>query len=310
MADHDVDLFVIGAGSGGVRAARIASSYGAKVMAAEEFRVGGTCVIRGCVPKKLLVYAARFAHDFEDAKGFGWSAEPTFSWQTLIANKDREITRLEAAYSSTLERFKVNVVKSRAVIEDAHTVRLATGARVRAETILIATGGWPHMGPNIPGLEHAISSNEALDLKELPQAHPDPGRRLHRARVRLHLRRPRQQGDGRLSRREHPARLRRRYPRASALRNAGARHHRHLWPDRRRDRAGRRRVPHDAVGRQHGGGRQGDVRHRPAPQYHGARLRKCRPAMPRAWRHRGRRIFAHRRCRTSMPSATSPTAST
>ncbi|MDP2411442.1 MAG: glutathione-disulfide reductase [Pseudolabrys sp.] len=170
MADHDVDLFVIGAGSGGVRAARIASSYGAKVMVAEEFRVGGTCVIRGCVPKKLLVYAARFAHDFEDAKGFGWSgAEPTFSWQTLIANKDREITRLEAAYNSTLERFKVNVVKTRAVIEDAHTVRLATGARVRAETILIATGGWPHMGPNIPGLEHAISSNEALDLKELPE---------------------------------------------------------------------------------------------------------------------------------------------
>ncbi len=169
MADHDVDLFVIGAGSGGVRAARIASSYGAKVMAAEEFRVGGTCVIRGCVPKKLLVYAARFAHDFEDAKGFGWSAEPTFSWQTLIANKDREITRLEAAYSSTLERFKVQVVKTRAVIEDAHTVRLATGARVHAETILIATGGWPHMGPNIPGIEHAISSNEALDLRELPK---------------------------------------------------------------------------------------------------------------------------------------------
>ena len=169
MADHDVDLFVIGAGSGGVRAARIASSYGAKVMAAEEFRVGGTCVIRGCVPKKLLVYAARFAHDFEDAKGFGWSAEPTFSWQTLIANKDREITRLEAAYSSTLERFKVQVVKTRAVIEDAHTVRLATGARVHAETILIATGGWPHMGPNIPGIEHAISSNEALDLRGLPK---------------------------------------------------------------------------------------------------------------------------------------------
>ncbi|MBI1201519.1 MAG: glutathione-disulfide reductase [Rhodopseudomonas sp.] len=171
MPDKDVDLFVIGAGSGGVRAARIASSYGARVTVAEEYRVGGTCVIRGCVPKKLLVYASRFSHEFEDAAGFGWHVpvEPTFSWPTLIANKDREIDRLEAAYVSTLERFKVNLVRSRAVLEDPHTVRLADGSRVRAETILIATGGWPHMGPKIPGVEHAISSNEALDLTELPK---------------------------------------------------------------------------------------------------------------------------------------------
>ena len=170
MADHDVDLFVIGAGSGGVRAARIASSYGARVMVAEEFRVGGTCVIRGCVPKKLLVYASRFSHEFEDAAGFGWHVpEPTFNWQTLIANKDREIDRLEAAYVTTLERFKVNLVRSSAVLEDANTVRLATGASVRAETILIATGGWPHLGPKIPGLEHAISSNEALHLEHFPE---------------------------------------------------------------------------------------------------------------------------------------------
>ena len=171
MADHDVDLFVIGAGSGGVRAARIASSYGARVMVAEEFRVGGTCVIRGCVPKKLLVYASRFSHEFEDAAGFGWTipTAPTFSWHTLIANKDREIDRLDAAYVSTLERYKVNLVRSRAVIEDAHTVRLSSGVKVRAETILIATGGWPHMGPKIPGVEHAISSNEAFHLTELPK---------------------------------------------------------------------------------------------------------------------------------------------
>ncbi len=170
MADFDADLFVIGAGSGGVRAARIASSYGARVMIAEEFRVGGTCVIRGCVPKKLLVYASRFAAEFEDAVGYGWTVgETSFSWPTLIANKDREITRLEAAYTSTLERYKVQLVKSRAVIEDAHTVRLtADGRRITAKTILIATGGWPHMGPKIPGLEHAISSNEAFHLKELP----------------------------------------------------------------------------------------------------------------------------------------------
>src|SRR6185295_18918410 len=170
MADHDVDLFVIGAGSGGVRAARIASGYGARVMIAEEFRVGGTCVIRGCVPKKLLVYASRFSHEFEDAAGYGWTVpDPTFHWSALIANKDREIARLEAAYITTLERYNVKLVKSRAVLEDAHTVRLASGARIGAETVLIATGGWPHMGPAIPGIEHAISSNEAFHLPDLPK---------------------------------------------------------------------------------------------------------------------------------------------
>src|SRR5689334_24461720 len=170
MADHDLDLFVIGAGSGGVRAARIAASHGARVMAAEEYRVGGTCVIRGCVPKKLLVYASRFSHEFEDAAGYGWSVpDRTFHWPSLIANKDREIARLEAAYIATLERYKVALVKSRAVLEDAHTVRLATGGSVRAKTILISTGAWPHMGPSIPGREHAISSNEAFHLPELPR---------------------------------------------------------------------------------------------------------------------------------------------
>ena len=169
MANHDVDLFVIGAGSGGVRAARVAASYGARVMIAEEYRVGGTCVIRGCVPKKLLVYASRFSHEFEDAAGYGWTVpEPTFHWPALIANKDREIARLEAAYIGTLERFNVTLIKSRAAIEDAHTVRLATGARVSAETILVSTGAWPHFGPNIPGLKHAISSNEAFHLPQLP----------------------------------------------------------------------------------------------------------------------------------------------
>ena len=171
MSDFDVDLFVIGAGSGGVRAARIAGGYGARVMVAEEFRFGGTCVIRGCVPKKLLVYASRFSHEFEDAAGYGWTVpEPTFDWPTLIANKDREIARLEAAYIATLERSKVEMVRSRAVIEDQHTVRLLKDGRtVRAKTILIATGGWPHMGPAIPGLEHVISSNEALHLDALPK---------------------------------------------------------------------------------------------------------------------------------------------
>ena len=171
MSDQEVDLFVIGAGSGGVRAARIAAGYGAKVMIAEEYRVGGTCVIRGCVPKKLLVYASRFADEFEDAAGYGWTVpEPSFDWKTLIANKDREIARLELAYTTNLERSKVEIVKSRAVIEDAHTVRLlASGAAVRARHILVATGGAPHLGAEIAGLEHVISSNEAFHLDELPK---------------------------------------------------------------------------------------------------------------------------------------------
>jgi glutathione reductase (NADPH) len=171
MADHNVDLFVIGAGSGGVRAARIASGHGARVMVAEEYRVGGTCVIRGCVPKKLLVYASRFADEFEDAAGFGWTlGEPAFDWATLIANKDREIARLEAAYTTNLERAKVAIVKSRAVLEDANTVRLlATGETVRAETILIATGAASHLGADIAGIEHVISSNEAFHLPALPK---------------------------------------------------------------------------------------------------------------------------------------------
>jgi glutathione reductase (NADPH) len=171
MADHDVDLFVIGAGSGGVRAARIAASYGASVMVAEEYRVGGTCVIRGCVPKKLLVYASRYADDFEDAAGYGWNVgEPVFDWAKLIANKDREIARLELAYTSNLERAGVKLVKSRAVLEDAHTVRLlANGATLRAKNILIATGAAPHLGAEIAGLEHVISSNEAFHLEELPR---------------------------------------------------------------------------------------------------------------------------------------------
>jgi glutathione reductase (NADPH) len=170
MAGHHVDLFVIGAGSGGVRAARIAAGHGAKVMIAEQHRYGGTCVIRGCVPKKLLVYASRFSHQFADAAGYGWTVPaPTFDWKTLIANKDREISRLEAAYLATLQRAGVAAVKSRAVLEDRHTVRIvSSGERIHAKHILIATGGWPSNGP-IPGMEHVISSNEAFALSELPK---------------------------------------------------------------------------------------------------------------------------------------------
>jgi glutathione reductase (NADPH) len=170
MAGFDVDLFVIGGGSGGVRAARIAAGYGARVMMAEEYRMGGTCVIRGCVPKKLFVIGSRVHHEIEDAAGFGWTIPPvSFDWPTLVANKDKEIGRLEGIYTSNAEKAGVKVVKARAVIEDAHTLRLSNGNTVTANTILIATGGAPNHGPAIPGIEHVISSNEAFHLPELPK---------------------------------------------------------------------------------------------------------------------------------------------
>jgi glutathione reductase (NADPH) len=170
MAEFDTDLFVIGGGSGGVRAARIAAGHGARVMIAEEYRMGGTCVIRGCVPKKLLVYASHFHQDIEDAAGFGWTIpSATFDWPTMIANKDKEIARLEAAYTTNVEKSGARVVKTRAVFEDAHTLRLGTGETVRSKTILIATGGAPNHGQAIPGIEHVISSNEVFHLASLPR---------------------------------------------------------------------------------------------------------------------------------------------
>jgi len=170
MAEFDVDLFVIGGGSGGVRAARIAAGYGARVMIAEEYRMGGTCVIRGCVPKKLFVIGSRVHHEIEDAAGFGWTIPPvSFDWPTLVANKDKEIGRLEGIYTTNAEKAGVEVVKARAVIEDAHTLRLSNGRIVTAKYILVATGGTPNHGPAIPGIEHVISSNEAFHLPELPK---------------------------------------------------------------------------------------------------------------------------------------------
>jgi len=169
MSDYDFDLFVVGAGSGGVRAARVASGYGAKVAIAEESQVGGTCVIRGCVPKKLLVYGAHFAEDFEDASAYGWTlpGEPSFSWKTLIANKDAEIERLNGIYKSLLKGSNVELFESRAVLKDAHTLEVGDKT-VTAERILIAVGGTPVM-PDIPGIEHAISSNQAFHLEDLPE---------------------------------------------------------------------------------------------------------------------------------------------
>lgn len=166
----DVDLFVIGGGSRGVRAARAASEHGTKVMLAEEYRLGGTCVIHSCVPEKLFVYASRFSDKFDNAAEFGWRLSvPRFDWPSLIAARDREIARLEHLYSVGQENAGVEVVRSRAVFEDAHTVRLLNdGRRVRARTILIATGARPQL-PLFNGVELGITSDEVFDLKVLPR---------------------------------------------------------------------------------------------------------------------------------------------
>ncbi|XMB51391.1 glutathione-disulfide reductase [Pseudomonas fluorescens] len=165
---YDFDLYVIGAGSGGVRAARFAAGFGAKVAVAESRYLGGTCVNVGCVPKKLLVYGAHFAEDFEQASGFGWSlGEANFDWATLIANKDREINRLNGIYRNLLVNSGVTLHEGHARLVDAHQVEI-NGERFTAKHILIATGGWPQI-PDIPGREHAIGSNEAFFLKELPK---------------------------------------------------------------------------------------------------------------------------------------------
>jgi glutathione reductase (NADPH) len=171
MAGDDFDLFVIGGGSGGVRAARIAAGHGARVGIAEEYRFGGTCVIRGCVPKKLLVYASRFAAEFEDAAGFGWQVgKPSFDWSALIAAKDREIARLESIYGANLDKAGSTLFAERATLEGPNQVRLASGRLLKAANILIATGGRPAMPHELPGIEHAISSNEAFDLEALPRS--------------------------------------------------------------------------------------------------------------------------------------------
>lgn len=168
MASYDYDLFVLGAGSGGVRAARVAAKHGAKVGIAENSRIGGTCVIRGCIPKKLLVYASHFHEDFEDAAAYGWTVGPrSFSWKTLIANKDKEIDRLNGVYIRLLQGSGVAIHEGTAKFLDAHTLDV-NGKRITADKILIAVGGWP-VKPAIPGAELGITSNEALHLPEQPK---------------------------------------------------------------------------------------------------------------------------------------------
>lgn len=175
MTKYDYDLFVIGGGSGGVRASRMAALAGARVALAEEWRMGGTCVIRGCIPKKLLVYASQFSENFLDAPGYGWTlGEPKFDWPTLIANKDREIGRLEGLYKTNVEKAGVTILQDRAVFEDEHTLLLVNSQKkITAEKILIATGNRPtrEMGTShvIPGGELCITSDEAFHLEKLPR---------------------------------------------------------------------------------------------------------------------------------------------
>ncbi len=169
MTDFDYDLFVIGAGSGGVRASRIAASHGARVAVAEEFRVGGTCVIRGCVPKKLLVYGSHFAEDLADARRFGWdTAGATFDWATLRDNVAAEVDRLEGLYGQTFSNAGVEVIRERATVSGPNSVMLASGREVTAAHILIATGAWPALPP-IPGADLGITSNEVFHLDHLPK---------------------------------------------------------------------------------------------------------------------------------------------
>jgi len=168
MSRFDFDLITLGAGSGGVRASRMAGKYGAKVAVIESSRIGGTCVMRGCVPKKLLVMGAHFGEALDDARGFGWSVEgATHDWSKLIAAKDKELDRLEVAYRNLLSNAGNTLVEGRGVLADAHTVEV-NGKRLTAAKILIATGGWP-VAPDIPGRELMITSNEALDLQQRPQ---------------------------------------------------------------------------------------------------------------------------------------------
>ena len=313
MAEFDVDLFVIGGGSGGVRAARIAAGYGARVMVAEEYRMGGTCVIRGCVPKKLFVIGSHIHHEIEDAAGLRLDRFPqvTFDWPTLVANKDKEIARLEAASTPPMsKRSGARIVKTRAVFEDAHTLRLANGETVTAKYILIATGGAPNHGTGDPRHRARDFVERGVSSAGTAEARRDPGRRLYRAGVRRHLRRLRLRRHGGLSRRQYPARLRRGRPQPCARRDGKAGHHHSHRLHRRQGRQARQRIHLASVERLQHRLRSGDVCDRAASE-----CRRPRPGKGRR-RDQSRTMAASRsmvsrgpRCRTSTRSATSPIAS-
>ena len=226
---YDYDLFVIGAGSGGVRAARIASLAGAKVAVAEEYRIGGTCVIRGCVPKKFLVYGAEFSQMLADARGYGWTVgETSFDWPTLRDNVQNEVKRLSGIYTSNLAKAGVTAFEERAEIVDAHTVRLRkSGSELTAERILVATGGRPYLPEGLPGARARHHLERGIPAREVSRARAHRRRRLRGARIREHLSRPGIEGAHPASRRQAAARLRRRPACAHAHRSRARRHAAH-----------------------------------------------------------------------------------
>ena len=234
----DFDLVVVGAGSGGTRASRVSAGFGARVAVVEEGRLGGTCVNVGCIPKKLFVYAAHYGEDFADAAAYGWDVGPRrFDFARLRKNKDVEIARLNGVYAKLLDDAGVTRIDGRARLVDAHTV--AVGERqIRAEHILVATGGWPSL-PQTPGIEHAITSNEVFGLERAARARRRGGRRLHRRRVRRHLPRHGRAHHAALPRRAVPARLRRRRAARARGRDAEARRRPALRRRRRRASRGR-----------------------------------------------------------------------
>ena len=268
---YDYDLFVIGAGSGGVRAARIASQAGARVAVAEEYRIGGTCVIRGCVPKKFLVYGAEFSQMVADAPGYGWTVGPaSFDWPTLRDNVQKEVTRLSGIYTSNLAKAGVTAFEERAELVDAHTVKLKkSGGEVSAERILIATGGQPLSTRRVarPRARHHLE--RSFPAAEVSRACAGRGRRIRRARIREHFPRARREDPHPASRRQAAARLRRRPARAHAYRSGARRYAAHVegHADEARE-SGRRHSRHTLDRRDRGNGR-GALRHRARSAHRG-----------------------------------------
>ena len=231
MPQYDYDLFVIGAGSGGVRAARLAAMTGARVAVAEEHEVGGTCVVRGCIPKKFMVYASDFAHEFKTAKSYGWHMEARFDWREFLMAKDIEIARLSGIYTANLGKAGVELFHERATLIEPHCIKLGNSGRIDLGGFkdLIATGGRPWKPDDLERRRTRHHLGRSVPSARPAQTHPDRGRRLYRGRVRRHLRGARRRHHPDLPRFEHSARLRRRCARASHRPNRAPRHAPSFW---------------------------------------------------------------------------------
>ena len=312
MRQYDYDLFVIGGGSGGVRAARIAAGLGKRVAIAEELRFGGTCVIRGCVPKKLLVYASQFPEQFEDAAGYGWTVpEASFDWPTLVANKDREIGRLEQVYRHGVEKAGGEAIHSRARARrhahHPHRKREPHRHR-RQDTDRNGRPAQPACGASRPRALHLLQRG----IRSARSAEGDRHcrRRLHRGRIRQHLPRARRRDDAYLPRPRDPGALRPRSAQGLARGDGKQRNQDPLPHDLRADRQARRRqARRAAVGRQGADRRPDDAGDRPHSQHRGSRARGRRRRSRQAWRDHRRQPIRAPMSTTSGRSATSPTGS-